>query len=72
MSGPFTLVTFDTRHFEFTGLATTQSNAERLMAKAWRLHCKQTGADLDYFQIDCLGLLDLSPGQVFRDFDRLL
>ena len=69
---PLVFANLDTRHFTFTAFAKTKHEAERLMAQAWKIHAKATGAEnwnefsggVQYFSV--------ALGEAYRDGDRLV
>lgn len=64
-----TIVTFETGSYRFQVVAATQDEGERLLAKAWTKHAKQTGAD-PYFlrdNYDDVQAVTVSLGTVLRD-----
>lgn len=41
---------FETRHFTFRAFGATEDEARKLLARAWAVHAKNTGADPGYLK----------------------
>jgi len=60
---------YDTPNFQFTTLAISDERARFQIQHAWRKHCKQTGADVKYFNQEDVNTWEIEPGEVFRDHE---
>lgn len=63
------LLTFETRNFTFTLLSKNPDPTQ--LAEAWNEHCRQTGADPDYFDTDSVSVQEMKIGQAYRDHEPI-
>jgi len=61
----------NTPNFTFVAAGNTPNEALDAMIKGWTRHCKQTGADIDYFdEADCAEY-ELNAGECLRDREHI-
>jgi hypothetical protein len=67
------LAEFETPSFTFHALAGSEAEARKILASAWKVHAKDTGADRNYLEEneDGINFSEIEPGVVLRDGDRI-
>jgi hypothetical protein len=58
--------------FTFSAVGLTEAQAKDAVMAAWHAHVKQTDADPDYIRREDVQLLEMKPGQGYRDNDHPL
>lgn len=66
------IASIDTRHFNFTALDVTETQAKKTLMKGWAIHCEQyPEADPEHVTMDDISITQLFVGQCTRDGEVL-
>lgn len=63
---------YDTPHYDFAALGTSEDDVRSIMAKSWINHAKQTGADPEYFNGEDVNVTPIKVGDSIRDHSTFI
>jgi hypothetical protein len=60
-----------TTNFTFHAISTTEVEVREAIVKGWKKHCRQTGADINYFKVEDISVAPIKINKCLRDFNNL-